>query len=518
MSHDIHYAVFLPSAIYKTFNMTTNTKRPFIKRFKTSRGYYVYDVNTNRILSVDREVYDILGDYKYLLFDKIRKKYTPKYGQTKVEKALNEIEKACSGEMLFLPDRPQELSNAGMSHEEFQQSYNNRLGLMILDVTEDCNLRCHYCSREWNTDKWNGKRDHMSTQTAFDAIDFLYDHSGQLEDRALAFYGGEPLLEFNLIKQCVDYARSKFGRDGVHFALTTNGILIDENKANYFADNQFSITVSIDGPQRVHDKHRVDNKEKGSYKKAIEGLHFLFRAYDDNALSKITINVIVTPPYDLDTLNDLWVEQPWLPKDIPLLLDYVNTERTNFLKEYDRKPSLEIYRRTQQRAFSTFKRDCLNEEPRNSPVANALIEPFLLRIYKRPFFQPPRKVYPLNGCCIPATRKVFVTCDGKLWICERSYGSPVLGSIYTGYDHKRMVGLVDNYSKGSITDCSRCWAIGMCSLCFAHAYTDGNFDIVRKRRFCKIQRKKLAAQLKKYCSILEQNAHAFDYMKSINFV
>ena len=495
--------------------MNPKSKRPFIKRFKTSRGYYVYDINTNRIISVSNVVYDILSDFNYLTPNEIIEKYALKYGRIEVKKALDEIEIAHKKEMLFLSNRPIELSNAGLSHEEFQQSYNNQLGQMILDITQDCNLRCHYCSREWNNDEWDGSRYRMPKQIALDAIDFLYDHSSQIENPALCFYGGEPLLEFGLIKQCVDHAYSKLGCGGIHFSLTTNGTLIDENKAKYFADNQFNVTVSIDGPQHIHDKHRVDINGRGSYKNTIKGLRLLYEAYGDDAPIKIPINMVITPPYDLDAINDLWVEQPWLPKNITLLPSYVNTEYTNFLEVYGRDISKETSRRARRRVQATFRRDCLNGEPWKSPIASVLFEKPLVRIYKRPLFQPPRDVYPINGCCIPATRKVFVTFDGKLWMCERVHDSPSIGSIYKGYDDKTMRDLVDTYIKDSYRDCSRCLAVGMCTLCFVHVYTNAKFDIERKRKFCKNQRKNLTSQLKTYCSILEQDPHAFDYMESI---
>jgi uncharacterized protein len=492
--------------------MTSNSKRPFIKRFKTQRACYVYDVNTSRILAVDGVVYEILGDYGHLSVAEIRQKYTPKYGRSCVEQALDEIEDTYNNENLFLPDRPHALS-FGLTREDLEHSYTTQLGSMTLELTEHCNLRCHYCTVEYN--RTNEKR--MSTKTALAAIDFLCAHSSDVKQRNLGFYGGEPLLEFELITQCVDYARSKFGSDGVRFSLTTNGVLLDENKASYFAENQFNIFVSVDGPQRIHDKHRVDRAGNGSYKRTINGLRFLLSAYGADAHGKVGLIMIVTPPYDLDALMDLWEEEPWLPKNIHPIVNYVDATWTNFLRGYSCNLAQDIHHRSKKNQLLSFKR-YLHGEPEHSPISTALFEQGLLKIYKRPFFHAPRKYYPLNGCCIPGVRKLFVTCDGTLQLCERVHDAPALGSIWTGYDPSVMWSIIEDYAKESISDCKRCWAVALCSLCYGQAYFNGRFSIEFKRKFCPSQQNLLEEQLKRYCSILEEYPHALDYMKDMELL
>ena len=497
--------------------MASNSQRPFIKRFKTQRAYYVYDVNTNRILTVDGVIYELLGDYGHLTLEEIRQKYTPRYGEQRVEQALDEIEDARNNENLFLPDRPQALS-FGLTPDELQHACTTKLGSMNLEVTEHCNLRCHYCTVEYNR---TNERKRMSTKTALAAIDFFYTHSSDVSDikwRFLGFYGGEPLLEFELIRRCVDYARAKFGSDGVRFTLTTNGVLLDENKAGYFAENQFNIFVSVDGPQRIHDKHRVDRAGNGSYERTINGLRSLLRAYGADAPGKVGIMMTATPPYDLDALNDLWEEQPWLPKNIYAHVSSVDTAWTNFLHDYPCNQSSDISRRSKENQRLSFKRKALQEEPDASPISKSLFENDLLRIYKRSFFHAPRKFYYLNGCCFPGIRRLFVTCDGTFHICERTHGAPAIGSIWTGYDLSGIRGIIDDYAKESIHDCRRCWAVALCSLCFAQAYFNGKFSIEHKRKFCQSLRTSLEKRLKLYCSILEENPHAFDYMKEMELI
>ncbi len=496
--------------------MSSTARTPFIKRFTTDRGFYIYDVNTNRILIVDRPIYDILGDYGKLTHDEIRQRYIPVHGESAVEQAFSEIEAARRDQNLFCSDRPKILTN-GLSPEEFQRAYTTLLRQMILEVTQQCNLRCHYCAYggTYNNVRTHSTK-HMSVKTAFEAIDFLHAHSGEAESHALSFYGGEPLLEFDLIKKCVAYAHSIFGRGGVRFNLTTNGTLIDKEKAAFFAENKFSILVSIDGPQRVHDNHRVDLKGHGSYTAAVNGLQTLYEAYSacGEVEGKVMINMVVTPPYDLDALNDLWVEQPWLPKTVEVIVDYIDPLGTSFFAEYPCNELREVHVHTRERALQTFTRTVLCGEPRRSPVARALFEPGLVRMYKRRVYVP-REIYPPNGCCIPGVRKVYVTCDGNLYLCEKVHGSPILGSVYTGYDLNVMMNVVDTYAQESIRDCSECWAVNLCGVCFARAFFDGKIHIEKKRIACRMEQKSLVERLQIYSRILEQDQHAFDYMEAI---
>ncbi len=488
--------------------MHSDSGSPFIKRFKINQRFYIYDVNTNHILEVDSPVYDIIGDYGLLTLDEIRQKYIPQYGAKCVEQALCEIENARKNENLFLSDKPQTL--AFDISEDLQRYYGTAIESMTLEVTEYCNLRCHYCTCEYLR---KGKRKRMSMQTAFDAIDFLYARSSSVKQRVLGFYGGEPLLEFELIKQCVNYARSKFGVDGIRFNITTNGTLIDEEKADYLAENRFNILVSIDGPKRIHNKHRVNKQGRGSYNSAIRGLRILLKKYHENAKDKVSINAVVTPPDDLNAIENLWHENPWLPADIRINVDFVSTKWTTFLQDYPCSEPQDTQRL--ENHMLSFKSNVLKGKPGASHVDSSLFENTLLRIYKRPFSPAPLKTYYPNGCCIPGLRKMFVKCDGNLYVCERAHGTPALGSLSAGFDYRVIRNIIDTYAQKSIRDCRSCWAVALCSLCYVRAYFNGFFSLEQKRIACTSVRKILEERMQLYCSILEQDKHALDYMESM---
>lgn len=499
--------------------MYTNFRRPFIKRFMTDdEHHYIYDVNTNRILQVDGILYDILADYGDLASGEICQKHTPMHGKSMVENAIKEIQEAQTREKLFVPDLPHILS-LGLTPGEYEHAYKTRLRQVVLDITEKCNLRCHYCDRKWmKTKEQNPKRRSMSTRTALTAIDFLKNHSSETKDRVLSFYGGETLMEFKLIKQCTEYALSMFGQDGIRFNLTTNGTLMNQAIAQYLVDNQFAITFSVDGPKRIHNRHRVDWEGNGCYERTMTGLRMLHNAYGADAHNQILINMVLTPPYDRDALSQLWEEQPWLPKDIITTINHVDTRETDFSQKYANQLSPGTNTRTKESTREAFKQSCITGESSGTPVAASLYESQLARFFRRAITKGPRKVSPLNGCCIPGVRRVFVTIDGKIKLCEKAAGSPILGTVYKGYNQQSMKNLLEEYAKKSIEFCRHCWAVNLCTFCFDHVYRRGKFSIKQKSTFCASRLKHLEASLKLYCSILEQDQHALDYMKEMVFV
>lgn len=491
--------------------MSSNMEAPFIKRFKTSRKHYVYDVNTNRLLEVEPPVYDVLGDYGQLSADELREKHSPAHGLEAVDQAISEIEEVRQNDGLLLSDRPETLFYEA-SREEIESYYTEKLDNIVLGVTEHCNLSCQYCPWEHLR---TGDRHRMPVQTALASIDFLREHS-QAVDGSLfvSFYGGEPLLEFDLIRECVDYAEAQLG-DRCLFSVTTNGTLVDEERAEFLAEHEFKTIVSIDGPKRFHDRHRIDRHGKGSFDRATRGLQTLLHVYGELYEKKLKINTVVTPPYDYDAVGELWEELPWLPEDFNMMVSSVVTDFTDFLEDGARNRRPDVAGRTMEHQKAVFKDALMDEAGEPSPIGISLFERGLLRIHARPFWPGPRTNYPLNGCCIPGTRKLYIETDGTFHVCERAHGTPAIGSLEEGFDDALVCDIIETYARESIGDCRSCWAVGMCNLCFNHAYVDGKFSLERKCRNCESVRKDLEQKLMLYCTIREEDEHALDYMQSM---
>jgi uncharacterized protein len=500
-----------------TFSSPSKVGIPFIHRFRTDRKHYVYDVNTNRLIEVAPVVYGILGDWGQQKTAALRRKYEAKFGQQAVDQALDEIKAARKQEGLFLSDKPQSL-DFGYSQKELRDLYETKLNNVVLETTKQCNLRCHYCPR---ISLNNGHRKRMSPATARAAIDFLFHHSRKTDQPLyVGFYGGEPLKEWPLVQECVRYAQWRLGSD-CKFFMTTNGTLMDEAIAGFLARLQFSVIVSIDGPQRIHDRHRVDARGNGSYQRAVAGLRALSKAYHqvwgEIPRDKLKVNMVITPPFDYDAVSEFLKDEPGLSPRIGFMLNTVATDHTDFLKYCDpldgRLFPSPASTQSWIRYREGYRTKLLAGKPEGSIVGKSLFEKRLLQIHKRPLGRGPRSHYYPNGCCIPATRKLFIAADGSLRICERAHGTPPVGTLSTGFDRLVLEHLIHTYNHESLADCRDCWAVALCILCFGQAYPDHRFSREYKRTFCEPCRRRLEDDLRLYCSILEEDKHALDFME-----
>jgi uncharacterized protein len=130
-------------------------------------------------------------------------------------------------------------------------------------------------------------------------------------------------------------------------------------------------------------------------------------------------------------------------------------------------------------------------------------------------------VYALNGCCVPGVKKNFITTDGAIHVCEKMpTNAPAIGHINTGYDIAALKKIyIDDYAKESIKDCSRCWAIRLCNLCYLSAFNgNGQFDSQEKRKNCRVRSASLVRQLADFSALLDENPSGYDHLYKIKII
>ena len=249
-------------------------KEPFIHLFSCSTGYYLYDVNTDSILKVTPDTYQRLEKRENIEEnEQIRK--LKKYGYLKtshVQISEHPVTK-------LLPSL-----------------YENRIGNLTLQVTQQCNLRCDYCvySGKYYTRTHSNKR--MSFEMAKKGLDFLLSHSSACEELRVGFYGGEPLLEFELIKRCVEYMETQTKDKAIHYQITTNGTLLKGEILTYLIEKKFEITISFDGPKEIHDRYRkFAGSDKGSYDTVMQNARYIKEHYHNFFISNVTFNTVISP-------------------------------------------------------------------------------------------------------------------------------------------------------------------------------------------------------------------------------
>jgi len=348
----------------------------------------------------------------------------------------------------------------------------------------------------------------MTWKIAKKGMDYVLEHSG--DTISITFYGGEPLLQFPLMKKCINYALERAGKEKkVNFGFTTNLTLVNQEMAEFFASLDFcAIMGSLDGPEEIHNAYRVTQNQAGSFEKAMEGLKILVDCMGKEKAEKmIGINAVMTPPYTVEKaeyINHFFLSIPWLPKKMEIRSTYVEKpkKKTDFgqQKETRMKGTLQ---EDDPVEYWKLEKICRKEEKDigfNTDNAN------LSRIHQRRVSEIPIPILEQNGCCNPGSRRLYITTEGKFHVCERIGESPIIGDVDHGVNMEAVKKYyIDEYAEVSLPDCADCWASQLCSLCFASFYNKDGIDIRKKQELCEIQRHLVKYDLIEYHQIMEMN-------------
>lgn len=225
-----------------------------------SNGYnIVMDINSGAVHIVDDVVYDVLP----LLEEKKREEdilavLSGKYSEEAVREALSECRELEEAGVLFTED----------VYENAIENFSHRptvVKALCLHIAHDCNLACRYCFAEEG--EYHGRRALMSFEVGKQALDFLIANSGNRRNLEVDFFGGEPLMNWQVVKDLVKYGREQEKKHGKNFrfTLTTNGVLLDDEVMEFCNREMANVVLSIDGRKEVHDFMRPFQKGKGSY-------------------------------------------------------------------------------------------------------------------------------------------------------------------------------------------------------------------------------------------------------------
>ena len=207
---------------------------------------------------VDPVIYDALDFYEDKKCDteSLRKALVPKYGAEALEEACSDIEELIAADMLFSDDE--------VSTEIFEKKQ-PVIKAMCLHVAHDCNMNCAYCFGDKGA--FEGIRCLLTPEMGKKALDFLMKNSGSRRNLEIDFFGGEPLMNFDVVKELVAYGRAEEGKYGknIRFTITTNGMLLDDAKIEYINEVMDNVILSIDGRPEVNDRMRKTVNGRGTY-------------------------------------------------------------------------------------------------------------------------------------------------------------------------------------------------------------------------------------------------------------
>jgi uncharacterized protein len=492
------------------------TKKPVAKLFRTNSGYYLYDTGTSKVLRCKFHVYELLN----LLFSEeistAISSFKAEHGEKIFEDVSADIIKAIDTEGI-LSSMGATRFGSGDHYANIEELVKSSLGMITLEITENCNLRCGYCIyNSYNENAREHSKTEMCIEVALKGIDYLKKNSHKKDRVAITFYGGEPLLRFKFIQRCVEYARSTIKEKKIDYSITTNGTLLTPEIARFFRKHNFSVVVSIDGPKEIHDSFRKDTKGKGSFQKAIQGLKTLIDIYCQDASEKISLSMVYTPPYSrkrLDRIASLWDELPWLPADLNVNMTYPSTG--TFPYEHFSKDELNEDVDMRMWGAEKFKKKYSGVE-KGHPISNSQEELKLAAFMQRKIFHSPEDRYFLNGCCVPGVRKLFIASDGTFRVCEKiSFNAPTIGNVFTGIDLHIIKSIyIDSYEKLSLPACSRCWAIRLCHVCYIYAFEDKNLSLRRKSVGCRAELDAKERLLNLFSVLTENDLSGLDYLYS----
>ncbi len=484
-----------------------------LKKFKTDTASYVYNAYSNQILEVGRLVYELVDRCGTVPDKEIVRQFSPRYNPDVIQASLDKIRELTMDTAPFHTKSPEKCR---YHHDDatIRTQVNHSLKQLTLVVTENCNLRCRYCIYSGSYD---GSRLHsarsMPLETALAAIDHLAEHSRDSDaPLAVGFYGGEPLLEFELIRQVVAYSRKRLQKP-VLFTITTNGTLLSKTVFNFLREHNFSILVSMDGPEHVHDRYRrFRSNNRGSFAPVIKNLERIKKIDNEYVRSMVTLSMVLTFPVDLLEL-DRFVNELGIRPRISLL----QTFGTSMVDERILQKGLRT--RGPKELMDKFATAVIEKKFEQRPLAaehlftRGLYWAGLRRLHLRN-----RTDSFVDGCfnykniCVPGATKLLVTCDGKFFACDRVDGIDDLciGDISNGVDTDKVVDLVERFNRFRSESCKDCWVLRLCNMCFFSTCHFDGWNAGKADHYCDMRRREGTNALRLYCSILEKDASALD--------
>lgn len=436
-----------------------------IHKFEQNGYKIVLDVNSNSIHLFDDVAYAIVSDYKDLELNDILDKYKLEFDQDKIKEAYEEIDVLVKNGKLFTDDLL-------FNNLELVNERETVIKAMCLHIAHDCNLKCEYCFAEEG--EYKGARSMMSAEVGKKALDFLVSNSGKRRNLEVDFFGGEPLMNFDAVKEIVEYGREleKKSNKNIRFTMTTNGTLMTEEVEQYLVDNMYNIVLSIDGRKEVNDRVRYNFNGSGTYDKIVD-------KYKSVAEKRNQQNYFVRGTftrYNLDFANDVMhfadlgfkqisvepvvtdEERPYSirEQDLPIIFD-----------EYERLAKLMIESRNNGKEFNFFH--------------------FMLDLTGGPCL-----IKRAVGCSA-GSEYVAVTPEGDLYPCHQFVGIDeyLLGDVVNGITNDIKTTEFKACNIFAKDECKDCWNKYFCSGgCSANA-KQMNDDILSPYQIgCEMQKKR----------------------------
>lgn len=444
-----------------------------IHKFRMHNKNIVLDVNSGAVHELDDLAYELLDCFGEADED-ILSRFSAKYGREDVAEVLRELRELKKAGQLFSEDDFEDELAAHIA-------INNRkpvIKALCLHIAHDCNLRCRYCFA--STGDFGTKRTLMSAEIGKKAIDFLIGKSGTRRNLEVDFFGGEPLLNFDTVKQIVEYAREKESKTGKNFrfTITTNAVLLNEKNKKFINENMGNVVLSIDGRPEVNDRMRTRIDGRGTYSGILPKIKDMAdsRGQDRYYVRGTFTRENLDFSRDVLHLADLGfkqisVEPVVAAKDTGF--DIRQEDLPQLFGEYESLVLEYVNRHKESRGFNFFH--------------------FMMDLDHGPCV-----IKRLKGCG-SGHEYLAVTPEGDLYPCHQFVGMEQfkMGNVKNSTDIDMTIR--DMFAKQTIyskSDCKECWARFFCSGgCAANAWQFNNCLDKPYKIGCELERKRVECAL-----------------------
>ena len=448
-----------------------------IHQYKLGGYNIVLDVCSGSVHVVDEVAYDIIAMFEESSRERILAAMAEKYAGREdinsddLEECYAQVQALKDSGKLFAPDTFEPMAG------KLKEKTSGVIKALCMHIAHTCNLNCEYCFASQG--KYHGDRAVMSFEVGKRALDFLIENSGSRRNLEVDFFGGEPLMNFDVVKQLVAYARSieKQHNKNFRFTLTTNGMLIDDDVIEFANRECSNVVLSLDGRKEIHDRYRVDYAGNGSWEKIVPKFQKLVEARGGKDYYMRGTFTHANPDFlkDIQVMLDLGFTELSMepvvcaPGDPAALTE---ADKAIVMDQYEKLAELMRRRDKEGRPF-TFYHYMIDLT--GGPC-----------IYKR-----------ISGCG-SGTEYMAVTPWGDLYPCHQFVGEEKfkLGDIFSGVSNTAIQNEFAACNVYARPECHDCWARLYCSGgCAANAYhSTGSIrgvyqygcDLFRKRMECAI--------------------------------
>lgn len=442
------------------------TLEPMIHKFKMKDEYFCLDVNSGIIHVIDELTDRVLDIYKGDNRADVHAALDATEDAAELDELMDEIDELIKAEMLYAP----------MS-EDFKLVAAEKpiVKALCLNIAHDCNLACKYCFASQG-DYGGVKRELMSFDVAKRAVDFLISMSGPRQHCEIDFFGGEPLLNWDVVKQTVEYIESIQAQHNKIFklTLTTNGVLLTQDKIDYVNEHNMSLVLSIDGREEVHNRMRPSAGGTDTYKTVAKNLvnavkqrdgreYYVRGTYTHNNLDFVK---------DVMAMSDLGFEHLSMEPVVGKEGEYVLRDEDLPILEKEYEKLADLYLQRQKDGWG---------------------EKFNFFHFRMDLYRGPCMAKRLRGCGA-GHEYMAVVPNGDIYPCHQFVGRDgyVLGNVYEGLKNFDIPREFRNTHVFTKPTCAACWAKFFCSGgCHANNETFGGSIKEPYELGCKLQKKRI---------------------------